>query len=530
MKKNNPSLTEELKGIDKKIASLINQRSRLMCKVSQIRQNKSESLADVGLEKELWVVWKEELKKSNQGLVRQLYTLLNSLGYSLAEKSSSDKPFCLYPPNTPIDLNIPGPRSIMKSHYAAFLCALSSEKHEIPNFLINDNIIELIKLSNQCGSRLTCQDSILKSQGEFRPAMDGQNLFINHSLFNFYLFLCLALGSANRVKFNSSSLHKAVSLKYIQDYMPQLGARLYSIEPQSYSLPVRVETSGLLPGEIYLPRDIDPEFVKALILSAPAFDKSIVVKYEGLDQPGFTDLFAVIRSTGIKLDVKDDQVVIHPSKPAPGSMEIPVDPFLCGFLLAMAQLSNGTVSLTGDWPRKSPRSDSILRILGQCGSKVDIKDNLITVDPCSRTPESLFDFSDIPDLTPLAFPLALSICKAKKIEIILPPESENYDIIAEILNHIGYDFSVHAQGISIFSGQRSMEKNSPWISPDPYWTLGYCLLSFKHKGICLANPGNITALWPGFWKIFMNLSGKIPANKDLKGDINGKPARKRIRV
>lgn len=530
MKKNNPSLTEELKGIDKKIAALVNQRSRLMCRVSRIRQNKSESLADVALEKELWVVWKEELKKSNQGLVRQLYTLLNSLGYSQAEKSSSDKPFCLYPPNTPLDLDIWGPRSVRQSHYAAFLCAQGQDVQEIPNFLINDNIIELIKLANQCGAGLTWQESTLKSQGGFSPAMDGQSLFINHSLFNFYLFLCLALGSANRVKFNSSSVHKAVSLKAIQDFLPQLGARMYSIEPRSYSLPARLETSGVLPGEIYLPGDIDPDFVRALVLSAPAFEKSIAFKYEGLSGPDFTWLFTVMKSSGVRFTLDRDQAVIHPSKPTAGSVKIPLDPFLCGFLLAMSRLSNGSVSIRGEWPAKSPRGEKVLKILRQCGSKVEFKDNVITTEHFAGTPESRFDFSDIPHFIPLAFPLALSTCDAEKIEIILPPESENYDIVAEILGHIGYEFSVHPLGVSIFSRQRSMEKNSPWVSPDPYWTLGYCLLSFKHKGICLANPGNVTSVWPGFWKIFMNLSGKIPAEKDLKGEIDGKPARKRIRV
>ncbi len=530
MKKFNLSLTDELKGIDKKIASLINQRSRLLCKVSLIRQNKSESLADVALEKELWVVWKEELKKSNQSLVRQLYTLLNSLGYSMAEKTSSDKPFCLYPPNTPIHLNIPGPRSILQSHYTAFLCALSHEKQELGNFLINDNIIELIKLANQCGSRVSWHDNILTVQGEPRVNMDGQNLFINHSLFNFYLFLCLALGSANRVKFNSSSVLKAVNLKELQDFLPQLGARLYSIEPQSYALPARVETSGQLPSEIHLPSGLDPEFVKGLILSAPFYEKSLVVSYSGLSHQSFAHLFSVLKDAGIRMEHGEEKVITHPSQPTSFSKEITLDPFLSGFLLAMAQLSHGRVNLLGRWPRKFPPAIKVIELLRQCGIEIIIKETSITALGGSKNPDPVFDFSDIPELVPLAFPLALSACGSEKAEIILPSEEENYEIIAELLRHMGYNFTVHPMGIRILSRQKSPEKNSPWNSTGPYWTLGYCLLSFKHKGICLANPGNVTSLWPGFWKIFMNLSARPPEKKESTGDNNGKPARKRIRV
>jgi 3-phosphoshikimate 1-carboxyvinyltransferase len=530
MKKHNLSLTDEIKGIDKKIASLINQRSRLISRISQMRQHRSESLADVGLEKELWVVWKEELKKSNQSLVRQLYTLLNSLGYSMAEKSSSDKPFCLYPPNIPINLDIQGPRSAADSHYTAFLCALSHEQQDLANFLINDRIIELIKLANQCGSRLSWHDNILSVQGEPATKMDGQNLFINHSLFNFYLFVCLALGSANRVKFNSSSLLKAVNLKNLQDFLPQLGARLYSIEPQSYSLPARLETSGQIPSEIYLPQEIDPKFVQALILSAPSYAKILAISYPGLEAQSFSALFSVLKDTGISMEVKKDQVVIHPSKPSLGAKELSLDPLLSGFLLAMAHISHGKVSLRGLWPQKSAAANKVVELLRHCGSNITVKKQSITAEGCPKESDPLFDFTDMPELAPLAFPLALNASKAEKIEIILPAEAEDYDIIAELLSHIGYNFSAHSMGLTIFSRQISPEKNSPWNSPGPYWTLGYCLLSFDHKGICLANPGNVTSIWPGFWKIFMNLSIKLPEKNEPTGDNNGKPARKRIRV
>ncbi len=396
--------------------------------------------------------------------------------------------------------------------------------------MINDNIIETIKLANQCGARLSWHENILTGQGAPRPVMDGQNLFINHSLFNFYLFLCLGLGSASRVKFNSSSLLKAVSLKQIQDFLPQLGARLYSIEPLSYSLPARLEAGGQLPSEIYLPDNFDPMFVKALVLSAPSYEKSLVIKYQGLTRKNFTDVFAVMKETGIKMEVNQDQVVIHPSKPTTIQPEIPADPVLSGFLLAMAGLGHGKIILKGTWPRQSETGKDVIALLEQCGIHVDLGRESITAIPGEPTVDPLFDLSDMAELIPLAFPLVLGSCRSEQIELILSPETESYDIIIRILNHIGYNFTAHSKGIRIFSNQVTPDKNAPWNSPDPYWTLGYCLLSFRHKGICLANPGNITSLWPGFWKIFTNLSEKKSESNDLKGDIHEKPARKRIRV
>ncbi|WP_028575686.1 chorismate mutase [Desulfonatronovibrio hydrogenovorans] len=530
MKKYDLSLTDELKSIDRKIASLISKRSRLMGRVAKLRQQNSKSLADAALEKELWILWKEELKKSNQSLVRQLYTLVNSLGYSMAEKASSDKPFCLYPPNAPVSLDIPGPSSISRSLYTAFLCLQTKKQVELAGFIINDNIIELIKMANQCGAGLTWQDSTLASQGGHDLDMDNQSLFINHSLQNFYLFLCLALGQANRLKFNSSSMLKTVDLKRIQHLLPQLGARLSSIEPQSYSLPARLETSGQLPREIHIPAEVDPLFVACLTLAAPSYEHGLAISYPGLGHPVFSHVLSILEQTGINLSKKDQQVVVHPGQPDPDKATIFLDPFLSGFVLAMAHLSRGKVSLSGVWPAKDPVARLVQGFLKQCGADLKVEAEKITAVHGTRKADCMFDLTDTPEAAPLALPLALCCSSGEDMEFLMVPDTDHYHAALDFLTHAGYDFSTHSRGIRVGSHRKISEKNDPWISPDPYWILGYCLLSFKHKGICLANPGLITALWPGFWKIFTNLSGKLGEKKPSQGDLNDKPSRRRIRI
>lgn len=529
MKNHNLSITDELKETDKKIASLIDKRSRLLSRISQLRQQKNTSLTDAQLEKDLWKVWKEEMKKSNQSIVRQLFTILNSLGYSRAEKGSSDKPFCLYPPNTAVNLNLPAPGSVAQSHFAAFLCMFDQKKHEMNNFILNDHIIELIKLSNQCGANLSWSDNVLTSQGNHRLDLDGQNLFINHSLFNFYLFLCLALSDANRIKFNSSAQFKTVNLKHLQDFLPQLGTRLSSIEPGSYSLPVRLESGAPLPKEISIPDQLDTKFVKALILTAPSFEKGLIIRCNFFDDKEFADLFSTMKKTGINLHVKDNAVEIHPSRPDLNQITIPADPVLSGFLLGMAGLSQGQVSLAGHWQKNSLESQAVLQVLEQCGIKIEISSDKISANAAELVTADFFDLSDYSSIMPLAFSLCLSSSKATQTEILMPTETIDYDIAVEILNQTGYDFEAHNRGMRVFS-QKKKIKSEPWNSPDPYWTLGYCLLSFRNKGICLANPGKITSIWPGFWRIFTNLTGKREEINDYKGDINDKPARRRIRT
>ncbi|MFN2341955.1 MAG: hypothetical protein ABR542_01225 [Desulfonatronovibrio sp.] len=533
MKNHNLSITDELKETDKKIASLIDKRSRLLSRISQTRQQKNTSLTDAQLEKELWKVWKEEMKKSNQSIVRQLFTILNSLGYSRAEKGSSDNPFCLYPPHT-VNLNLPAPGSVAQSHFAAFLSMFDQNKLELNNFILNDHIIELIKLANQCGASLSWSDNIFTSQGNHRLNLDGQNLFINHSLFNFYLFICLAIGDANRIKFNSSAQFKTVNLKHLQDFLPQLGARLSSIEPGSYSLPVRLESGAPLPNEISIPDQLDPEFVKALILTAPSYEKGLTIRCNFFNDKGFAELFSTMKETGIQLEVMGNSVEIHPSRTDLKQINIPADPVLSGFLLSMAGLSQGQTVLEGHWQQESSESQAVLQVLEQCGIKTNISSDRISAKSAGPVTADFFDLSEYPSIMPLAFSLCLSSSMAAQTEILMPTETTDYEIAVEILDQTGYDFEAHNRGMRVFS-QKKKTKSDPWNSPDPYWTLGYCLLSFRNKGICLANPGKITSIWPGFWRIFTNLTGKKEESKkeeinDHRGDTNEKPARRRIRT
>ncbi|WP_045217032.1 hypothetical protein [Desulfonatronovibrio magnus] len=525
MKKHNMNINDELKDIDRKLASLIAKRSGIIGRLTRIRQQNHKSFSDPELEKELWGIWKDSLKRSNQSILRRMFTMLNSLAYSMAEKGSSDKPFCLYPTGRPVSLNLPAPGSVDQTHYTAFLFAICTDKTELAGFTINDNIIELIKIANECGGGLNWNDNLLTSQDDHVLDMDNRNLFINHSLFNFYLFLCLALGAPNRIKFNSSARLKVVDLKWLQDFLPQLGARLNSIEPGSFSLPARLETGAVIPAELYIPASIHADFVKALLLAAFTYEKPITFNYSAFMDNEFNSLFSVLSQAGVVLEHHNDRIVIHPSKPKPQNIAIPADPLLSGFLLAMAGLSKGRVELQGVWPANCPQADKVLQILKVCGVQVHIHGQSISAQVGSLDPNYFFDFTSFSEQLPLALPLALASVRDRQADMLVPPSSPQLEIFADILDNVGYAHEVdYVKGrLKIYPRNKNSTKDQPWNSPDPYWTLGYCLLSFKDKGICLANPGIITSIWPGFWKIFTNLSGVDKSNSKNTGDAPNVP-------
>jgi len=524
------SLNEELEQTEQKLAVLINKRTRLLGKIAQKRMEKNKSLVDSGLEKRLWSLWKNHFKGENQRAYRQLFTILNSLSYGQAEKKKfSDKPFCLYPTKKPLNVHIEGPRDIFQARICTFLAALADKPVHIDNFPINDSLIELIKALNQCGARLTWKDKIFSSEPATLTCVN-KSIFVGQNAFNFYLLLCLSLGEAGVTKFTSAANLKMLNLKPIQDILPQLGARLSSTFPQSFSLPAKLEASGQIPGQITLPEPVDPDFVLALALAACTYSSPLTINLShGVQLEKVKQIQRVMQSWSIKTLLSEQSLTIHPGRPELlKNFHLQLDPLLSAYLLALPLFAGGEVTLRGHWPKDSSLATAIYNLLGQAGLKLTTSADQITAIPDHRPAECFIDISDYPELAPLALPLLLTF--KSSATIFMPTDTEQAEFAIDLLKFLNLDFNLYPSRLEI-NFQDKGHRKELWHSPDPYWTLGYALSSFIFKGVCLANPGSLTAIWPDFWKIFQNLPDPqnqlTPTNA---GEKNDQPGRRRFIV
>ncbi len=520
--------SQELQSLDRKLAALIARRSRLIGGISRDRQNKNKSFADPELEKKLWQIWKKELQWVNPSLVRQAFTLLNSMGYFEAEQPLVDKPFCLYPSRRPLDEEFLGPLDQDLVRGLASMAAICPRQSLLEGINVNDGLLELVKMANECGAGLSWRSSTLVGQGMTSVNLDRRSFFVEHSAFNFYFFLCLGLGHPCRVKFSGSAVLKTMNLRSLQNLLPSLGARLSSIEPQSYSLPAKLEAGGDIPEIIVLPMDVDPEFVKALALAATTYPAALSISYSQDAQPAVESCLRVMSRCGLKAETRRNQdLTVYPGSPCLEDIyDLPVDPLLTGFLLAMAKAGKGRVCVNGAWPKNCRKGEKILHLLEAGGLGIELDINRIVAVDKQPGPKPVFDLTDCPEITPLVFSLALIREDPVPVKLLLPPASIHLDTAADLLNLLGYNYSLDKDGLSILNRKEAPEKSPVWTSPDPVWTLSYCLLSFKFPGVCLSNPGNLSSLWQGFWKLFTNLSPK----KMQDNDEQSQKSRRRIRI
>ncbi len=529
MRKQDPGINQELERIDSQLAGLIVKRSRLIGRISQNRQTRDKSLADPELEKRLWKIWKKELPVHKPSLVRQVFTLLNSMGYFEAEKSRTGRPFCLYPSRRSLNLELKGPLEQKHIQCMAAMGVLGCRHVHLEDIIPNDQLLELVKLANECGGNLSWHAGSLTGKGICDQSLDGRSLFVGQSLFNFYLFFCLGLARPTRIKFSGSALLKTADLKSLQNLAPRLGARLSSIEPQSYSLPAKLEASGDLPPEIVLTRELDPEFVRALILTASNFPSPVSIVYAPETEATVQTCARVLSHCRISAlwEQKEHRITIHPGSPTlESSMEVSLDPLMSGFLLAMARVGRGTVRLLGHWPQDLPQARCILNLLRRAGLEFQTGRDFIQAREKMPSQKPVFDLTHCPETVPLILAPALSREEEGPVRLVLQDTSEQLEVVMDLLSLLGYEFALDQEGLLIKNRQRIQEKSPVWTSPGPYWTLGYCLLSFRFPGICLANPDSLSPVWPGFWKIFTKLSPK----KVQETDEQPQKVRKRIRV
>lgn len=540
-KHNTLSLTQELAQLDEKLVSLLMTRTNLLSRAASTRRSKNLGITDPNQEKILWQVWRDASKADNlePQILKKIFHLSNNLSYARVERNSSnEKPLCLFPRRKPVEIDLEAPRDQILRSMMFFLGATNSSPLTIAPFQGNDISLELINALNLCGFNLAFQNRQCETQPVESWSMDNKIIYAGQSKFHFYLLLCLALGQVTRAKFTGSTKLKIHDVRPVQDILPQLGARLTVVEPHSYGLPVRIESSGQLPETISIPKGVSKKFVLALVAAATTYKAGLTIQLhesfssskllrkgigflqEHIPELQFEGLSIIVPPAPISLDLS--------------AVDIPVDPLMSLHLLVLPFFTDGKVVLHGKWPQHAPHLHDIMDILHEFGLRISFHGGEITSVMGNRPQKLSIDITSCQEYLPLV--LAMSMGLRGQCAITLDTTSEDVEYAQDLLENLGAGYAIEPGLLQLGLSNAKKVSESPWQSPGPYWTLAGSLISFTHPGVCMTNADNISSAWPWFWKIFMNLpspqnfinSARIEEQVDENHD--DKPKRKRIRI
>ena len=233
-----------------------------------------------------------------------------------------------------------------------------------------------------------------------------------------------------------------------------LGVR---IEADADRLPFTVIGSGRVRGgTVVIDASTSSQFVSALLLAAPRFDKGVDVRHDGKPVPSLPHIdmtVACLRARGVEVDDSDPNRWRVAAGPI-AARDVAVEPDLSNAapFLMLALTSGGRVTVA-DWPRATTQAGDALRdLLAQMGAEVTLADDGLTVRGTGAVHGIDADLHDVGELAPAIAALAAladSPSHLRGIAHIRGHETDRLAALATELTALGGDVTEHADGLTL---------------------------------------------------------------------------------
>lgn len=542
--------------IDRDILHLLLRRHNLL-----VRMRGSRPRLDPAEEKFLREAWQKAVARVSRdaGLSGRFFALMQEAAFlprpatggqerdaggGAASGTERREAFNLAPPRKPVKLSMTAPFACHEVRAWLFLAAASGQPVRLAPCLMNDPLVDLLKVLNQLGAALLREQEAVVARAAQPMGCPDKVLHVGDSTWNLFLLLAFYVGRPSRVKFLGETELRLADFSSMRHFLPQLGARFTNVIPRSSGLPARLECSGIIPGRVDLPADVPGELGAALLLGAPFFEHEFTL---GLAQhPQREQIVAfvlpLLQSAGISVAEQEGAVSIQPGiLHLPTEPALPVDAELAAFLLSLTMPLGGEVRLEGAWPT-GPEADAVWEVLRGMGVPLEKSGDAVSVR--LGAPQCATRLSAVPQamlerlssrLAPL--PLALAACAAL--------EGAEADVPVSALKALrcppvlAADFFA-AVGLVLEEERlrlnpefvRDDREGAAWNAPSPAWALAMALAACSRPkrchGLRLGNPGILTALYPGFWSLYNALPEPVARQREKTEVVL--PAREHRRI
>ena len=520
--------------LDERILKLIGERAAILTRESAWRRAKGKPATDPALEKHLWKEFEVQAKKAGieRRMARQIFNLLNLCSAEEARPQTfRATPYVLAPRREPVNIDLPGPRSLTLVRNWVALAAAANLPLLLSPVILNDPLVELVKSLNQAGAHLSWAQNEIRNQPGNGNGLQVENkvLFAGDDPFNLYLLMALSLAHAGRVKLTGGPSLKLLDTGLLNLVLPRLGARLVPLNPHSHGLPARLECGGEMEPKVDLPAETPPEFAAALALAAWSYPQGLKLVFE----PGsavrrhLNMAVWTLNAAGIEARLDEVACVVPPGMPGiPATVDPPLDPILSAYLLALPAVADGRVELRGRFHAGDPAATFVLERLDALGLDLEMREDSV-VSKALRLPDKDIRIGRVPELLPLALVMAL---RAKRpVKVYLPVDEHLAGMGEEFLARLGADFEHQDEAMVINPSELSW--NEIWTCPSPHFALGLALASFVKPGLAIDNPGILTGLWPQFFGLYNALpSGRSTPRPDKEIPSDDAPSRRRIKL
>lgn len=226
---------------------------------------------------------------------------------------------------------------------------------------------------------------------------------------------------------------------------------------RSQSLPFTVTGStGAVGGEIAIDASASSQFVSGLLLSAPTYDRGVVIRHVGPpvpSQPHLRMTVDMLRAAGAAVDdSRPDVWEVEPGRLKGRAWQIEPDLSNAAPFLAAALITGGTVTIPG-WPQHTSQPGDLLRgLLTELGGLVELRHDGLAVSGSGKIHGIDVDLSAAGELTPVIAALcalADSPSVLRGIAHLRGHETDRLASLAAELNRLGGDAIETEDGLRI---------------------------------------------------------------------------------
>ncbi len=199
----------------------------------------------------------------------------------------------------------------------------------------------------------------------------------------------------------------------------------------------------------------------------------------------------------------------------PPLFHVPLDRTLSAMLLLWSRITGWAIRLEGCWPKDGPTTDPLLALLQSSGLVVSIDPQGIRAEAGPWPAEPILDVHGHSQAMPLATVLALGAPATAMIRGL--PSEYDREVIDTLASWSGRTWHQEGSSLIFQPMPRGTERGDPRFEPpDAAWAMAAAMLAFRHPGIHLTSPGELTGSWSGFWTLYnhvLTASAKRPEKR-----------------
>ncbi|WP_020660317.1 3-phosphoshikimate 1-carboxyvinyltransferase [Amycolatopsis benzoatilytica] len=270
-------------------------------------------------------------------------------------------------------------------------------------------------------------------------------------------------------------------------------------------------TGGLRGGTVELDSSASSQFLSALLLAGPAFEKGVTVRLVGgapPSEPHIAMTLDMLRRFGAVVERSGAEFRVEPAKLSCPEYVVEPDLSTAAPFVAAALVGGGTVRVQG-WPKQTTQPGDWLRgLVTELGAKATLDEEGLTVTGGGAYRGIDLDLHEVGELTPV---IAAMLCFAESPSTITGVahlrghETDRLTALATELSGLGANVTELDDGLQITPAP--MHGGVFHTYEDHRLVMTAAVLGLRVPGVLVENPATVGKTFPEFVQTWSDLVG-----------------------